>query len=64
VRLVRLELVGVRLVRLELADGVVEVELLQHLAHVRAEAGNVVAEVRRQVWRIRAQLSRSRSGTC
>ena len=26
----------------EFADGVVEVELLQHLAHVRTEAGDVV----------------------
>ena len=30
----------------ELADGVVEVEALEHLAHVLAETGEVVAEVR------------------
>ena len=40
----------------ELADGVVEVELLEHLAHVGAEAGDVVAEVRRQVRRVGEQL--------
>jgi hypothetical protein len=36
----------------QLADRVVEVELLQNLAHVHAEAGDVVAEVGRQVRRI------------
>ena len=40
----------------ELADGVVEVEPLQHLAHVRAEAGDVVAQVRRQVRRVGEEL--------
>ena len=40
----------------ELADRVVEVELLQHLAHVRAEAGDVVAQVRRQVRRVGEEL--------
>ena len=29
----------------ELGDGVVEVELIQHLAHVGAEPGDVVAQV-------------------
>ena len=36
----------------ELADGVVEIELLQHLAHVGAEAGDVVAQVSGEVRRI------------
>ena len=40
----------------ELADGVVEVELLQHLAHVGAEPSHVVAQVRREVWRVSEQL--------
>ncbi len=40
----------------KLADGVVEVELLQHLAHIGAEAGDVVAQVGRQVRRIGQQL--------
>ena len=40
----------------ELADGVVEVELLQHLAHVRAEAGDVVAQVGREVGRVGEEL--------
>ena len=40
----------------ELADRVVEVELLQHLAHVRAEAGDVVAQVRRQMRRVGEEL--------
>ena len=39
----------------ELADGVVEVEPLQHLAHVSAEAGDVVAQVGREVRRIGEQ---------
>ena len=40
----------------ELADGVVEVELLQHLAHVRAEAGDVVAQVGGEVRRVGEEL--------
>jgi hypothetical protein len=40
----------------ELADGVVEVELLQHLAHVRAEAGDVVPEVGGDVRRVGEEL--------
>jgi hypothetical protein len=40
----------------QLADGVVEVEPLQHLAHVRAEAGDVVPQVRREVRRIGQEL--------
>ena len=40
----------------ELADGVVEVELLQHLAHVRAEPGDVVPQVRREVRRVGEEL--------
>ena len=40
----------------QLADRVVEVELFQHLAHVRAEAGNVVAQVRGEVQRVAEQL--------
>ena len=40
----------------ELADGVVEVELLQHLAHVGAEAGDVVAQVGGEVRRVGEQL--------
>ena len=39
----------------ELADGVVEVELLQHLAHVGAEPGDVVAQVLRDVGRVGEQ---------
>ena len=39
----------------ELADGVVEVEPLQHLAHVAAEAGDVVAQVGCDVRRIGQQ---------
>ena len=40
----------------ELADGVVEVEPLQHLAHVLAEAGDVVPEVGGELRRVRDQL--------
>ena len=39
----------------QLGDRVVEVELLQHLAHVRAEAGDVVAQVGGQVRRVGEQ---------
>ena len=41
----------------ELADGVVEIEPLQHLAHVWAEAGDVAAEVGRDVRRIAEEAS-------
>ena len=40
----------------ELADGVVKVELLEHLAHVGAEASDIVAEVSGQVRGVRQQL--------
>ena len=40
----------------ELGDGVVEVELLQHLAHVGAEPGDVVAQVLRDVGGVGQQL--------
>ena len=40
----------------ELADGVVEVELLQHLPHVLAEAGDVVPDVGGELRGIRDQL--------
>jgi hypothetical protein len=40
----------------ELADRVVEVKALEHVAHVLAEAGDVVAQVRRQLGRVGAQL--------
>ena len=40
----------------ELGDGVVEVELLQHLAHVGAEPGDVVAQVLGDVGRVGEQL--------
>ena len=40
----------------ELGDGVVEVELLQHLAHVGAEPGDVVAQVLRHVGGVGQQL--------
>ena len=40
----------------ELADGVVEVEFLQHLAHVLAEAGDVVPEVGGELRRVCGQL--------
>ena len=40
----------------ELADRVVEVELLEHLAHVRAEAGDVVAQVGGEVGRVGEEL--------
>src|SRR5690606_26477840 len=36
----------------EFADRVIEVELLQHLAHVWAEAGDVVAQVGGEVRRV------------
>jgi len=38
------------------ADGVVDVELLQHLAHVRAEAGEVVPQIGREVRRVGEEL--------
>ena len=41
---------------LELADGVVEVEALQHVAHVLAEVGDVVPEVCRDLRRVGQQL--------
>ena len=41
---------------IELGDGVVEVELLQHLAHVGAEPGDVVAQVLRDVGGVGQQL--------
>ena len=47
---------------IELADGVVEVELLQHLPHVLAEAGDVVAQVGREVWSVVEQLLEVVSG--
>src|SRR6266850_2883893 len=40
----------------ELADRVVEIEPLQHLAHVRAEAGNIVSEIRREMRRVCEEL--------
>ena len=40
----------------ELGDGVVEVELLQHLAHVGAEPGDVVAQILRDVGGVGQQL--------
>src|SRR6266850_7578958 len=40
----------------ELADRVVEIEPLQHLAHVRAEASNVVSKVRREMGRVCEEL--------
>jgi len=40
----------------QLADRVVEVKLLQHFAHVRAEARNVVAQVGCDVWRVGKKL--------
>ena len=40
----------------ELRDGVVEIELLQHLAHVGAEPGDVVAQVLRDVRGVGEQL--------
>ena len=40
----------------ELGDGVVEVELLQHLAHVGAEPGDVVAQILRNVGGVGQQL--------
>ena len=40
----------------ELRDGVVEVELLEHLAHVGAEPGDVVAQVLRDVGGVGEQL--------
>ena len=41
---------------IELGDGVVEVELLQHLAHVGAEPGDVVAQILRDVGGVGQQL--------
>ncbi len=40
----------------QLADGVVEIELLQHFPHVGAEAGDVVAQVCRQVRSVGEEL--------
>ena len=40
----------------ELADRIVEVEFLQHLAHVWAEPGDVVAQVGREVRRVGEEL--------
>jgi len=40
----------------ELGDRVVEVELLQHFAHVLAESGDVIAQIRGQVRRVTEQL--------
>ena len=40
----------------ELGDGVVEIELFEDFAHVRAEAGDVVPQVRGQVGRIGQEL--------
>jgi len=37
---------------IKLADRIVEVELLQHFAHIRTEARNIIAQIRRQMGRV------------
>src|SRR5262245_56476690 len=40
----------------EFADRVVEIELLQYLAHVGTEFGDIVPQVGCEVWRVREEL--------